>query len=439
MWDALLESIFDRPQGRSSKARWFKPVFLIAVIDDLDARGVNAEADVNFNPHDIGQKYVDLVPTHLKARARKGWREPFSYLSTDKAWQFSLQGGGGEIFQSPLRRPLTNAQMNSPSFQILIPDKNVWALPQNRQELRRALLARMANDEDTDCHQIAELLRFTTDDRSNTTRNQGSNTLRRGRRHSAQLATVIEAFPEFPDVGRFSEISRRALDFFKRRGLVQQRKEGTPIKVQERLMQQYCPGTQLFVKASKGLALFQKSEDGLWGLREIRERTYANAGVTPISSTKPPEGQGELRRRGGAPPPTTIRQGVMHLRHAQAYTYLMQIEGASELAFKIGWAFEYTSRQKEFNQAALPVLGGLRYVIRKYHLWDTAKQAFKMEQELLSNFEKNRHSANREVIFGISFEMIEAAWGQFVAKLSRRSKAGKPSVPQNTSSALPIF
>jgi hypothetical protein len=48
----------------------------------------------------------------------------------------------------------------------------------------------------------------------------------------------------------------------------------------------------------------------------------------------------------------------MHLRRAPAYTYLMAIEGTERTAFKIGWAFDYRIRQQQFNQAALPEIGG---------------------------------------------------------------------------------
>jgi len=51
----------------------------------------------------------------------------------------------------------------------------------------------------------------------------------------------------------------------------------------------------------------------------------------------------------------------MHVRHAPAYTYAMKIEGTAETLFKVGWAFDYKKRQRDFNLSSLPQLGGLRY------------------------------------------------------------------------------
>ena len=80
-----------------------------------------------------------------------------------------------------------------------------------------------------------------------------------------------------------------------------------------------------------------------------------------------------------APPPTTSRRGVMHMRRANAFTYAMKIEGARSGAFKVGWAFDYKRRAEDFNHAAMPDLGGLRYIPVFFHLWDTARMAFSME------------------------------------------------------------
>src|SRR5205823_13599900 len=93
--------------------------------------------------------------------------------------------------------------------------------------------------------------------------------------------------------------------------------------------------------------------------------------LTPIRALARIEGEDAARRR-GAPPPTTQRTGVMHYRRAPAYTYAMKIEGVPVSSFKIGWAFDYRAREREFNVSSLPLLGGLRYRTRLYHLWGTA-------------------------------------------------------------------
>ena len=128
----------------------------------------------------------------------------------------------------------------------------------------------------------------------------------------------------------------------------------------------------------------------------------------------------EAARRRAAPPPTTIRRGVMHVRRAPAFTYCMELDGAKPNAFKIGWAFEFRVRQRQFNQSALPEIGGLRYRTRLNHLWDTAQEAFAMEQALLRHFDKLRHPANREIIFGVTYSDVERAWIEGLTKMRNR-------------------
>jgi hypothetical protein len=128
----------------------------------------------------------------------------------------------------------------------------------------------------------------------------------------------------------------------------------------------------------------------------------------------------EAARRRGAPPPTTLRKGIMHLRAAPAYTYLMKVEGAKEKFYKIGWAFDYQARQRGFNLVALPDLGGLRYRTSLFELWDTARQAFGMEQAILRLFNSARHPSNREILHGVTHDELQAAWIKHL-QMSRRS------------------
>ena len=71
--------------------------------------------------------------------------------------------------------------------------------------------------------------------------------------------------------------------------------------------------------------------------------------LMPVRARARVEGD-ETARRKGAPPPTTMRRGIMHLRRAPAFTYAMLIEGAAKSAFKIGWAVDYRVREREFNR-----------------------------------------------------------------------------------------
>jgi hypothetical protein len=129
----------------------------------------------------------------------------------------------------------------------------------------------------------------------------------------------------------------------------------------------------------------------------------------------------EVARKRNAPPPTTVRTGVMHVRRAPAYTYAMEIRGASHIAFKIGWAFDYKARARQFNLYAMPTIGGLSYNVILVELWETARKAFRMEQNLLKSFDDNRHPANREIVNGISREQLNFAWGDSILRLRRNT------------------
>jgi hypothetical protein len=142
--------------------------------------------------------------------------------------------------------------------------------------------------------------------------------------------------------------------------------------------------------------------------------------LSPVRARARMEGEEQARRR-GAPPPTTTRHGVMHMRRAPAYTYAMAVRGAAAESFKLGWAFDYRTRQRTFNLAALPDLGGVKYETRLQHLWDTAEQAFKMEQDLLRQFDSVRHPTNREVVY-IEGSVLQAAWIEYLLK-ARRSRS----------------
>jgi hypothetical protein len=130
--------------------------------------------------------------------------------------------------------------------------------------------------------------------------------------------------------------------------------------------------------------------------------------------------EGETARRKAAPPPSTTRSGIMHLRRAPAYTYAMGIEGASEEAFKIGWAFDFKMRERQFNLPSLPALGGLRYRTKLFQLWPTAQDAFRMEQALLRKFDGKRLKSNAEVLAPMNGETLQAAWTKYLVDARRK-------------------
>jgi hypothetical protein len=99
----------------------------------------------------------------------------------------------------------------------------------------------------------------------------------------------------------------------------------------------------------------------------------------------------------------------------------MMIEGASPPSFKIGWAFDWRQREQHFNQAAMPELGGVRYRTILHELWDTATDAFRMEQSLLRHFDALRHDRNQEVVSAVAADTIQMTWIDYLANHRKRS------------------
>jgi hypothetical protein len=106
---------------------------------------------------------------------------------------------------------------------------------------------------------------------------------------------------------------------------------------------------------------------------------------------------------------------------------LVAAEGSHELAHllavgatKVGWAFDYKRREREFNLAALPQLGGLQYKTAFIHLWDTARAAYRMKQAMLKNFDTRRHASNHEVLVDIEEGMLLTGWSQYLLSVKPR-------------------
>ena len=134
-----------------------------------------------------------------------------------------------------------------------------------------------------------------------------------------------------------------------------------------------------------------------------------------VAATARVEGVEAARKR-SAPPPTTTRRGVMHMRSFSAYTYAMEVKGPLGIGFKIGWAFDFKQRARQFELASMPALGGVKYTPKLFHLWDTARQAFAMEQALLRQFEAKRHRDNHEVVTGITLAALQTEWVRLVSR-----------------------
>lgn len=127
----------------------------------------------------------------------------------------------------------------------------------------------------------------------------------------------------------------------------------------------------------------------------------------------------DAARRKAAPPPTTERTGIMHMRRAPAFTYAMEIQGAKQPAIKIGWAFDWAQRERALNHAAMPAIGGLRYKTRLHQLFHTAKDAFRMEQWILRRFDHRRHASNVEVVTPLTLDELQSAWTDYLMMVRR--------------------
>lgn len=136
---------------------------------------------------------------------------------------------------------------------------------------------------------------------------------------------------------------------------------------------------QFNIDAAAGIVLLTDDEaDRILKLR--REEVELLKSFRVLART---EGHDVARRR-NAPVPTTMRTGVMHVRHLAAYTYAMEIQGSRTPAFKIGWAFDHEARARQFNQYALPDIGGLSYRVILSEFWATAREAFRMSSTFYS-------------------------------------------------------
>jgi hypothetical protein len=140
--------------------------------------------------------------------------------------------------------------------------------------------------------------------------------------------------------------------------------------------------------------------------------------LSAIAARARVEGSDAARRK-AAPPPTTERTGIMHMRRAPAFTYAMEIQGADRPAMKIGWAYDWSQRERGFNHAAMPAIGGLRYKTKLHQLFGTARKAFSMEQWLLQRFDSRRHANNVEILVPLTLEEIQRAWTDYLL-MSRR-------------------
>ncbi|MFK4874965.1 hypothetical protein [Novosphingobium sp. ZW T3_23] len=97
----------------------------------------------------------------------------------------------------------------------------------------------------------------------------------------------------------------------------------------------------------------------------------------------------------------------------------MQIEGAKQSVIKIGWAFDWLQRERTFNHAAMPAIGGLRYKTKLHQLFNTARDAFRMEQWLLRRFSNRRHANNIEIVTPLTLTELQSARTDYLVHADR--------------------
>lgn len=58
----------------------------------------------------------------------------------------------------------------------------------------------------------------------------------------------------------------------------------------------------------------------------------------------------------------------------------------------------------------MPEIGGLQYLPIFNQLWDTAMEAYRMEQKILTFFNDYRNASNHEIIQRVSRKELEDIW-----------------------------
>jgi len=137
-----------------------------------------------------------------------------------------------------------------------------------------------------------------------------------------------------------------------------------------------------------------------------------------ISADRKLYGEQAAKKRGAPPPTEGARRGIMHMRDAPAYVYWFHLViNGKIVGHKIGWAFEWKQRGQQFNSVSLAALGGLLYKEHRVQQFDTARQAFTVEQKILRSLDHKRHPSNREVLTGVASINIESVWDEIITSV----------------------
>lgn len=115
-----------------------------------------------------------------------------------------------------------------------------------------------------------------------------------------------------------------------------------------------------------------------------------------------------LRARTVGPVPGSgKRSAVESAPQRRAYTYAFRFEGTN--CFKIGWAYDWKARLNEVN-AHVPVeVLGRRWVRCLFEEWDSAKDAYAMEQRVLDSMDQSKLVGER---IQIDATALETRWAK---------------------------
>lgn len=138
---------------RDVDARFYKPVCLLSVIDEIDD-GALAPSDID--PGRVFARFSSYLADIAADRASMGWR-PFWHLSRDGAWIFRNRDFvvGPEDFGRQ-RKPNSKRELEAKFDLVSVPTqtRQFWLSRDNREELREAVIAMLERDDET-CRLIA--------------------------------------------------------------------------------------------------------------------------------------------------------------------------------------------------------------------------------------------------------------------------------------------
>jgi hypothetical protein len=141
-WSSLVRNI---DKSRSGKARFFKPVCVIAAIDlagegRLDPNDIDADAILN--------RFADYVTPFFRERGNDGF-QPLWHLSNNHLWTFFKDGRALTSKEFAGGKPGTKAKLSTRFDRMAISEdlRKLWQSPPDRRALRDAMLLMLENSD----------------------------------------------------------------------------------------------------------------------------------------------------------------------------------------------------------------------------------------------------------------------------------------------------